>query len=416
MQGKAAPADRNLIRAINQNSLLNLIRLHAPISRPQLAELSGLSLATVIGLTGELMERNFVLESGPAESTGGRKATLLDLSPEGGFALGLMVRGFECIGVVVNLRGDVVFSLHWDISLRHLSGQGVDRIEELAHDLLRQSGVNKDLVIGLGCALSGYIDTEKGICVDSWNLDWHNVELAEPLSQRLGLPVVIDNDVSCMTTYEKLFGWGSPYKNFFTVALGRGVGLGLVINGIVYHGATGGAGEFGHIVAVPGGRRCECGKRGCLEEYISFRGIIANYRERNYQENLSFDTTLNRPSDQAVQAEERLIHELCERAMGGDELALQAFQRSGELMGIALANLVNVLNPECIVLTGEGAFVEPAMFPSMEAVLRQNLFSQLGRDLRLLVEPLTGYTTWARGAAALVLHRFFVLPARPSST
>ena len=413
MQGKAAPADRNLIRAINQNSLLNLIRLNAPISRPQLAELSGLSLATVIGLTGELIERNFVLESGPAESTGGRKATLLDLHPEGGFALGLIVRGFESIGVVVNLRGDVVFSLHRDSSLKHQSAQAVEQIVEMTNDLLSQSGVDKDLVIGLGCALSGYIDAKSGICVDSWNLDWHNVELAEPLSQRLGLPVVIDNDVSCITTYEKLFGWGSSYENFFTVVLGRGVGVGLVLNGVVYRGATGGAGEFGHMVAVPGGRRCECGKRGCLEEYISFRGIIANYRERNYKENIPFNMTLNSASDQAVRSEERMVHELLERASEGDELATQAFQRSGELMGIALANLVNVLNPECIVLTGEGAFVEQAMFQSMEAVLRQNLFSQLGKDLRLLVEPLVGYESWARGAAALVLHRFFVLPARP---
>ena len=413
MQVKAAPADRNLIRAINQNSLLNLIRLNAPISRPQLAELSGLSLATVIGLTGELIKRNFVLESGPAESTGGRKATLLDLHPEGGFALGLMVRGFENIGVIVNLRGDVVFSLHRDSSLKHQSAQAVEQIVEMTNDLLSQSGVDKDLVIGLGCALSGYIDAKSGICVDSWNLDWHNVELAEPLSQRLGLPVVIDNDVSCITTYEKLFGWGSNYENFFTVVLGRGVGLGLVLNGVVYRGATGGAGEFGHMVAVPGGRRCECGKRGCLEEYISFRGIIANYRELNYKENIPFNMTLNSSSDQAVRSEERMVHELFERASEGDELATQAFQHSGELMGIALANLVNVLNPECIVLTGEGAFVEQVMFQSMEAVLRQNLFSQLGKDLRLLVEPLVGYESWARGAAALVLHRFFVLPARP---
>jgi N-acetylglucosamine repressor len=413
MQGKAAPADRNLIRAINQNSLLNLIRLNAPISRPQLAELSGLSLATVIGLTGELIKRNFVLESGPAESTGGRKATLLDLRLEGGFALGLMVRGFETIGVVVNLRGDVVFSLHRDSLLKHQSAQAVEQIVEMTNDLLAQSGIDKNLVIGLGCALSGYIDTKNGICVDSWNLDWHNVELAKPLNQRLGLPVVIDNDVSCITTYEKLFGWGSSYEDFFTVVLGRGVGLGLVLNGVVYRGAAGGAGEFGHMVAIPGGRRCECGKRGCLEEYISFRGIIANYRERNYKENIPFNITLNSDSDQAVRSEERVVRELLERASGGDELATQAFQYSGELMGIALANLVNVLNPECIVLTGEGAFVEQEMLQPMEAVLRQNLFSQLGKDLRLLVEPLVGYESWARGAAALVLHRFFVLPARP---
>jgi predicted NBD/HSP70 family sugar kinase len=360
-----------------------------------------------------LIKRNFVLDSGPAESTGGRKATLLDLHPEGGFALGLMVRGFENIGVIVNLRGDVVFSLHRDSSLKHQSAQAVEQIVEMTNDLLSQSGVDKDLVIGLGCALSGYIDAKSGICVDSWNLDWHNVELAEPLSQRLGLPVVIDNDVSCITTYEKLFGWGSSYENFFTVVLGRGVGLGLVLNGVVYRGATGGAGEFGHMVAVPGGRRCECGKRGCLEEYISFRGIIANYRELNYKENIPFNMTLNSASDQAVRSEERMVHELLEQASGGDELATQAFQHSGELMGIALANLVNVLNPECIVLTGEGAFVEQTMFQSMEAVLRQNLFSQLGKDLRLLVEPLVGYESWARGAAALVLHRFFVLPARP---
>lgn len=413
MQGKTAPADRKLIRAINQNRLLNLIRLNAPISRPHLAELSGLSLATVIGLTGELIEQNFVLESGPAESTGGRRATLLDLHSEGGFALGLMVRGFESIGVVVDLRGDVVFSLYWDRSLKHQSAQAVEQIVEMTNDLLSQSGVDKDLVIGLGCALSGYIDAKSGICVDSWNLDWHNVELTEPLSQRLGLPVVIDNDVSCISTYEKLFGWGSSYENFFTVVLGRGVGLGLVLNGAVYRGATGGAGEFGHMVAVPGGRRCECGKRGCLEEYVSFRGIIANYRERNYKENIPISMTLNSASDQAVRSEARMVHELLERAERGDELAAQAFQHSGELIGIALANLVNVLNPECIVLTGEGAFVDQVMFQPMEAVLRQNLFSLLGKDLRLLVEPLVGYESWARGAAALVLHRFFVLPTRP---
>jgi N-acetylglucosamine repressor len=413
MQEKIAPADRKLIRVINQNRLLNLIRLNAPISRPQLAELSGLSLATVIGQTGELIERHFVLESGPAESTGGRKATLLDLRANGGFALGLMVRGFECIGVVVNLRGDVVFSLHWGRSLKHQGDQAVERIVEMTNELLVQSGVDKSLVIGLGCTLSGYIDTRSGICVDSWNLDWHNVVLGEPLSQHLGLPVVIDNEMSCITTYEKLFGRGSSYENFFTVALGRGVGLGLVLNGAVYRGATGGAGEFGHIVVVPGGRRCECGKRGCLEEYVSFRGIIANYRERNDKETLPFQTTLDSSSDQAVRSEEHIIHELLERAVGGDELAARAFQQSGELMGMALANLVNVLNPECIVLTGEGTFVEQMMFQSMEAVLHQNLFSQLGKDLHLLVEPLIGYERWARGAATLVLHSFFVLPTRP---
>src|SRR2546422_1033793 len=134
MQARTPPVDRKLMQDMNQNTLLNLIRNHAPISRPHLTAHSGLSPATVMSLTNS--------------------------------------------------------------------------------------------VIGVGCALSGYIDAQAGRCVDSWNLDWHHVEISQPLNQRLSLPVFIDNDVSCLTTYEKLFGRCKDCHNFFTVSLGRGVGLG----------------------------------------------------------------------------------------------------------------------------------------------------------------------------------------------
>lgn len=411
METKTLPADRKLMREINQNTLLNLIRVHAPISRPQLAELSGLSPATVMSLTNELVERQFVLESGVAESTGGRKAALLEIRPDGGFAIGLSVRSFEMSGVLVNLHGDIVFAERWEITLRHESARAVDLLAECVMNLLAHAGLSRKRVIGVGCALSGYIDANVGRCVDSWNLGWHHVEISQPLSTRLGLPVFIDNDVSCLTTYEKLFGWGSAYQHFLTVALGRGLGLGLVMNGEVYRGAIGGAGEFGHTVAVSGGRLCECGKRGCLEEYVSFRGIIASYQERLGSNAFTIATTSTLP-DQAMQLEEAMVRELLERADHGDEAARFAFQRSGELLGIGLANLVNVLNPDCIVLTGEGTIVERHMFGPMEMVLRQHIFSELGVPLRILVEPIASYENWARGAGALVLRRFFASPVR----
>ncbi|HLZ56519.1 MAG TPA: ROK family protein [Ktedonosporobacter sp.] len=403
------PADRKLMRDINQNTLLNLIRVHAPVSRPQLAALSGLSMATVLGLTNDLVERRFVQESGPAESTGGRKATLLQLRANGGFAVGLMVRGFMTIGVIVNLQGDVVFSEHWEITLRHEGARGIDLLVECVRQLLQHAELPEDRIIGVGCALSGYINAQAGLCVDSWNLDWHHVEVSQPMSERLNIPVFIANDISCIATYEKLFGRGNAYHHFLTVSLGRGLGLGIVINDEVYRGSKGGGGEFGHTVAVPGGRLCECGKQGCLEEYASFRGIMANYRE--HPGSLVLETT-HTPPDQVVQHEEETIRALFEAAEHGDEAARAAFQRSGELLGIGLANLVNLFNPECIVITSEAAFIWPLLFGSMESALRQYTFSELAQDLRIDIGPPLSFENGARGAGAIVLDRFFSSPAR----
>ncbi len=406
MQAKRQPVDRKLMKDINQNTLLNLIRSHSPISRPQLTTLSGLSPATVMSLTNRLIEHGFVQEMGMAESTGGRKAALLEIRPDAGFAVGLAVRGFETTGVLVNLHGDIIFAERREITLRHEHTRAIALLADCVTEMLTHAGVSADRVIGVGCALSGYIDAQAGRCVDSWNLGWHHVEISQPLSHRLSLPTFIDNDVSCLTTYEKLFGRCNGCQNFLTVSLGRGVGLGLVINGDVYRGAAGGAGEFGHTVVVVGGRLCECGKRGCLEEYVSFRGIIANYQEYLGK---ATDAGAMRHALPAwdMQHEEALIFELLKWADQGDEAARLAFQHSGELLGIGLANLVNVLNPECILLTGEGTIAERYVLSSMEAVLRQHIFSELGSSLRVLVDPLMSYENWARGAGALVLHHFF---------
>lgn len=406
MQAKRQPVDRKLMKDINQNTLLNLIRRHAPISRPQLTSLSGLSPATVMSLTNRLIEHGFVRERGMAESTGGRKAALLEIRPDAGFAVGLAVRGFETTGVLVNLHGDIVFAERMEITLRHEHTRAIELLAGCVTQVLMRAGISADQVIGVGCALSGYIDAQAGRCVDSWNLDWHHVEISQPLSRHLSLPIFIDNDVSCLTTYEKLFGRCNGCQNFLTVSLGRGIGLGLVINGEVHRGATGGAGELGHTVAVVGGRLCECGKRGCLEEYVSFRGIIASYQE--YLSNASNMGKMKHALPAwDMQHEEELIFELLERADQGDEEAQLAFRHSGELLGLGLANLVNVLNPECILLTGEGTVVERYMLAPLETTLRQNIFSELGSSLRMLVDPLMSYENWARGAGALVLHHFF---------
>ncbi len=408
MQQKIKSADRFLIRSINQSILLNLIRAHAPISRPQLATLSGLSQVTVIKITNNLIDRQLILEKEYAESTGGRRAGLLEINPEGGFAVGLIPHWSSLNGVILNLNGDLVYSQQWDITFRDNSPQAIDLLVQCVKEMLHESGVPREKIIGVGFGMAGLIDAERGCCIDSWMMNWQNVEISRPLEDRLGIPVFLDNDVNCLAIYEKLFGQGQPYHHFLVVAIGQGVGLGIVVNGDLYRGAFGGAGEFGHIAVTTGGRLCECGNHGCLESYISESGIVKNYLEYVYSTTYSLEKGIQEPT----------IFEVVERARNGDEAAIAAFQRAGILLGVSLANLVNIFNPECVMLSGpdvdDGILTGGLLLEPMHQAFKQHLFSQIGKDLHFIVER-RGFESWARGAGSLVLRHFFASPARVHS-
>jgi predicted NBD/HSP70 family sugar kinase len=408
MQQQIKSADRFLIRSINQSILLNLIRSQAPISRPQLAALSGLSQVTVIKITNNLIDRQLILEKEYAESTGGRRAGLLEINPEGGFVVGLMTQPASLTAVILNLNSDLIYSQQWDITLRSNYPQAIDLVAQCVEELFCDSGIPREKIIGVGLGMSGLIDAEGGCCIDSWMMNWQNVEIGRPLEERLGIPVFLDNDVNCLAIYEKLFGQGQPYHHFLVVAIGQGVGLGIVINGDLYRGAFGGAGEFGHTAVTTEGRLCECGNHGCLETYISDAGIVKNYLEYVYATTYSLEKGMQEPT----------IFEVVERARNGDEAAMAAFQRAGILLGVSLANLVNIFNPECVMLSGPDAdasfLADGLLLEPMHQAFKQHLFSQIGKDLHFIVER-RGFESWARGAGSLVLRHFFASPARVHS-
>src|SRR3989441_5656896 len=408
MQQQMKSADRFLIRNINQSILLNLIRAHAPISRPQLATLSGLSQVTVIKITNNLIDRHLVLEKEYAESTGGRRAGLLEINPEGGFAVGLMSQPSSLTAVILNLNSNPVYFQQWNITLRDNYPQAIDLIAQCVEELFSKSGIPREKIIGVGLGMGGLIDAERGCCIDSWIMNWQNVEVSRPLEDRLGIPVFLDNDVNCLAIYEKLFGQGQPYQHFLVVAIGRGVGLGIIINSDLYRGAFGGAGEFGHTTVTTGGRLCACGNHGCLETYLSESGIVKNYLEHMLSTTYTLERGIQEPT----------ILEVVERARNGDEAAIAAFQRAGVLLGVSLANLVNIFNPECVVLSGpdldSGVLTGGLLLDPMHQAVRQHLFSQIGKDLQFIVDR-RGFESWARGAGSLVLRHFFASPARVHS-
>jgi N-acetylglucosamine repressor len=397
------PMDRKMMREMNQNMLLNLIRTHAPISRTQLKKISGLSLATIVGITTVLIERQLVVEVGVARSTGGRKAGLLEIYPEGGYVIGIDLREHQIVGVVLNLNGNIIYEEAWPVVLRNNAELAVTIITESVEAFMLRSQVPRNKVLGLGCGVSGIVNTQKGISVESWILNWHCVELGEPLREHLGIPIFMDNAVNCLACYEKLYGSGRTYHDFLLITVGRGLGMAAVMKGVLFRGAHGQGAEFGHIPFDVNGRLCECGNRGCLEAYVSDHGIFATYSE------LSSSAFELKPAE--IGLDVSAIDYLFKRIHEGDTYAHEALILTGTYLGIGVSALVNLFNPTCVIITnGVGYQVNP-LLKSMSVAMERHIFSRLGENLKLVIEDNCSITNWARGAGSLVLQDFFSSPA-----
>ncbi|GHO60079.1 ROK family protein [Ktedonobacter robiniae] len=389
-----APVDRKVMREVNQNTLLNLVRMHAPISRTQLVTLSGLSVGTVVGITTELMGQQLVIERGVAASSLGRKAGLLQIDPHGRYVLGVaLMEADEIVVVLLNLLGEIIYSCS-----KHVSELALSAIMQAVEETLSKNGIEREKVLGLGCGLPGFVDMQTGYSIKNGIHNWHHLAIHEPLERALHLPVFIDNVVNCLAHYEHLYGKRQSYQHLLVVTLGRGVGLAMVIRGQVYRGARGSGAEFGHTLCIPGGRRCECGNYGCLEAYLSDHGLLTSYHELRQQY----------PGDPSLPAGLSLT-EIHERAVQGHPALRQLFREAGQLLGRGLANLINLLNPEYILLTGAYVAPDHLLFASLQDTINEHTFSELAQQVQIVIEPETG-DRWAQGAGSLVLHHFFKAP------
>jgi predicted NBD/HSP70 family sugar kinase len=390
------------MQQINQNSLLNLIRGHAPVSRTQLQKLSGLSLSTILSMTSTLIEQHLVVETSVAESTGGRKAGLLEISPDGGYVIGIDLREQEIRGTLLNLHGNVIYADSWPAPLRNNATQAVDIIARGVEAFFMHTQIPRAKILGLGCGVSGCVNAQTGVNIDNWMLNWQNVEIGNPLREQLKLPVFVDNVVNCLASYEKLYGHGQSYHNFLLITLGRVLGLSVVLRDEIFRGGQGVGVDFGHVPFVLKGRPCACGKRGCLETYLAIHGMFTTYHGLN-----------SMPSDvKAGDIDEDAIDDLFEQAQQGDASALKTFELTGTYLGVELATLVNLFHPECILIKCSGGKENwPALLQeAMQAALREHLISPLSSNLTLIVEHNPTMLTWPLGAGCLMLREFFSSP------
>jgi glucokinase-like ROK family protein len=271
----------------------------------------------------------------------------------------------------------------------------MDCIAKTVTTLIDKSKIHEDLLLGVGIGLAGIIDAESGVLRHSPIFGWRDIPLKSTLQKRLNAPIYVDNDVNTLTITEQWFGAGQGVENFLTVTIGRGVGLGIVIHGKVYHGARGGAGEFGHTAVDPDGALCDCGKRGCLETLIADPWLL---RQAN-------ESIIQMPNSKEIST----VEELISSANEGDAAAITIFSKAGDALARALANLINVLSPKLIIISGEGVRAGDLLFQPMNASIKKYVMPGLLEDTEVRIDVWDD-DAWARGAAGLVLREIFESP------
>ncbi len=268
-----------------------------------------------------------------------------------------------------------------EFETKHLTGPAhfVSVSKDTMGRLLDTNGIEKAAVGGIGVGAPGWVNYSKGLVRELTNMPgWHDVPLVELLEEATGLKSVVDNDANVMAIGELAYGAGRGHKNFVCLTLGTGVGGAVVIDGEVYRGTDGLAGEIGHMVLDLNGRPCACGAKGCLERYVGNRFIVANALERleRHTQAHGESALLNLAGGQTENITPKL---LAEAAAQGDELALDVWRETGHYLGVALAVLVNLLNPECFIVGGGVAEAGPVLFDPMRETMESLAMNRLGK-------------------------------------
>ncbi|MDR6861748.1 ROK family protein [Phycicoccus sp. 3266] len=368
-----------------QAELFSLALRFEPVTRAQLAAWTGLDASTVTRSLRPLIDDGYLRESGPPASgptAGGRGRPVQSLSvnPARHVAVGVKLGPSLVSAVCTDLRGTVLG--------RHEARLGsteptavLDTISTVVGQLVDSSRAAREDVLGVGVGLSGHVDRESGTCRLSAILGWRDVAVRDPLADRLGLPVTVQNDANTLALAEHWFGRGRGARTLAVVTLGIGIGCGLVLDDRLHTGGHGIAGELGHLPLDPAGPVCTCGARGCLEALAGDAAICG----------ASGCTS---------------VAEAMEVATGSDPAARRArdaFASAGSALGRALAGLCNLVDPELVIIAGESAAAYELMEPAVREALAVHGFSGIASQVRIEVDPAQA-DLWTRGAATLAIR------------
>ncbi|MFA5014171.1 MAG: ROK family protein [Actinomycetota bacterium] len=391
--------NKKLIKDINRSIVLNQIRSKGSISRTDISKNTKLALSTITNIIDSLIREKLVFETGTESSTGGRRPISLQFNYGYAHVFGVKVEKDNIIIALTDLKADIKDKLILSYEKDKTGKSIINVIKKGINQLLIKNKKNKKIIMGIGIAISGLTNNNKGILVHSSFLGLKSINFRNELNKEFKVPIYIDNDVNAYTLAEFTMGYGKDESNFICISVGEGIGAGIVINNKVYYGQIGGAGEFGHTIISKDGYPCHCGQCGCLEMYASDKYFQLRGREiskdfKNSSLNnskFSFDEVYEAAKDK------------------NDPLALQLFKEKGINLGIGIVNLINILNPSRIIFMGENLKAKEFFLKYTIKTANNNFFDKADFKTKFFVSKL-GDNAWEIGAALLAINRLFEVP------
>ena len=391
------------LRRRNRSRVLRAIVSDGETTRSQLASALGLSVATVTNVLGDLTSEGLVYESGMLPSEGGRPTATINVRAQGAYFVGADVGEHGVTVELFDLALRPVSSVFRDLPSRSVAPADLSTaLSAAVEEVIDQAGHPKN-VYGVGLGVPGIVEIEGGsfesdggskIAIYAQSLNWPRTGLRD-IYHRTDLPIFADNGAKTLATAESWFGAAKGISDGLIALLGSGIGLGIISGGRVLQGSASSAGEWGHTKVSIGGPLCNCGRRGCLEAYVGGGGIARRWREAGAS-----------PSNN----EEESLAELLSAATAGDAVATRVVDETIEILGLGLSNMVNLFNPELIVLGGwAGLQLADYGLSQISAATRQNSLDRPGGQFELVPAKL-GRDAVALGAALLAVESLIQTP------
>jgi predicted NBD/HSP70 family sugar kinase len=387
-----------IIRNINRFDVLHTVRLRDnKISRSELSDLTGLSQATISSIVGHLIaEGALIEETAPSpESRGrGRPLVMLRLDPKYTHVVGAKVATHQIVFSVTDFAGNVWASNNIPVEPLTLTPTELATfIVRGVRACLKKAGVELTDVSGVGVGLPGFIDSHHGIAYWSPVFKEPNVHFGKLLQSKFDIPVFIENDANLVTLAEHWFGMAQGLENAVVITIEHGTGSGLILNGKLYRGAEGLAAEFGHTKMVFEGPVCQCGEHGCMETHTAVFGILHEAAKIGFH-----------VPKRSLKYHERtlLLQKIISKAESGDKSYRRIFDQMGRYLGLGIANLVNLLNPQRVIICQGSVRCAHLFETSLREMVEKKVLGPLKKNLEIVIHH-WGDEVWARGAASLVL-------------
>ena len=315
-------------KKLNKEVVLQQVLLKPYISRSEIIDHTNLKKATVANLVNELIEEQLIVEDGKEKSTGGRRSTLLKLNDRAGYALGIDIGVNYLRGIITNLNGETIFDIQQEI-VEIAFDSYFNKIIHMIQLLETEVPESPYHIIGLGIAVPGTIAMD-GTIINAPNLKWHNIDLLPLLEPYVDYPLYISNEANAGAFAEFSFIHNMQHQNMLFVSIGYGIGVGIVINGELYHGELGFSGENGHMIIQMDGNLCKCGRNGCWEAYASEYAFLQEAEKALNVPNLSIEKILS--------------------FYANDHTLQKTFTDFGRYIAIGLMNLIYTFNPLKIMI------------------------------------------------------------------